>query len=467
MRFCCTFAVNLTKFMFQRGPKIDLESQVSRYIQEQGLPGKDSSALVGVSGGADSIALLTLLLRLGYRCVAAHCDFHLRGAEAERDREWVEHYCRKLGLEPIVVHFDVATYCREHKGVSVEMACRELRYAWFEQLRRKRGLDFIAVAHHRDDNIETFLLNATRGTGIAGLKAMTPLAGHIVRPLLGVTRKQIEDYLRSMGIEWVTDSSNADCEYRRNALRNIAVPALARTAPSALDGIATTIENVRRNHSLYVELIEREKRQLIKGKTIDTERLLAMDSSATLLYEMVRDQGFSYEQCREAIMALRAETPDGSRYFYSTSHLLHVGSDGTLSIEEISERDEGEYQFTLAGIAEARLPLALSAELVNDRQFSPTLVDGKSSIAVDAQAADTPLVLRHWREGDRIQPFGMAGARLLSDVYNDLHLSAHEKRRQWVVTRADGTVLWAIGARASSHYSVKRGGAFYIVSIKR
>lgn len=201
--------------------------RVSTYIRQRGLLEKDKPVLIAVSGGADSVALLDVLLRAGYTCVAAHCNFHLRGAESDRDAGFVRALCQSLNVPLEIQDFDTNAYAHTH-AISIEMAARELRYAWFEQVARERGCQAVAVAHHQNDQAETLLLNLKRGAGLRGLAGMRPKSANpmipegvpVVRPLLCTTRDYIEHYLRDKrGLNWVTDSTNSDTSITRNAIR--------------------------------------------------------------------------------------------------------------------------------------------------------------------------------------------------------------------------------------------------------
>ena len=221
----------------------EFAKRISAFISAHGLFTPDDRVLVTLSGGADSVALLHVLLELGYDCVAAHCNFHLRGEESMRDERFVRALCDKLGVQATFVDFDVDSYVSERK-VSVEMACRELRYRWFEQMRRQFGCRVIAVAHHADDSAETFFLNLMRGTGLAGLAGIKPRNGVIVRPMLCVGRQDVEAYLAQLQQDYVTDSTNLESEYRRNKIRNIVLPALRKCFPGSDAALSATMANL-------------------------------------------------------------------------------------------------------------------------------------------------------------------------------------------------------------------------------
>ena len=189
--------------------------KVKEFISSNALLKDGAHVIVGLSGGADSTALLMVLLRLGYRCTAVHCNFHLRGAESDRDQQFVTDLCKKLGVELKVCSYDTQSYARQN-GISIEMAARELRYADFERIMNDTGADAVCIAHHRDDSVETVLLNLIRGTGIKGLTGIKPRNGHIIRPLLCVSRQEIEDWLHKEDQPYITDSTNLETDYTRN-----------------------------------------------------------------------------------------------------------------------------------------------------------------------------------------------------------------------------------------------------------
>ena len=229
--------------------------KVENYIARHRLLTPGAKVLVALSGGADSVALLIALMKLGYRCEAVHCNFHLRGAESDRDEHFVQELCDSKGIRLNVTHFDTTAYAKEN-GISIEMAARELRYKLFEELRASSGAEAIAVAHHRDDSAETMLLNLIRGTGIKGLRGIRPKNGYIVRPLLCVGRTDILEYLKWRGEEYVTDSSNLTCDYTRNKIRLELIPLMAQINPSILETLAATASRVGECETIYSKAIE-------------------------------------------------------------------------------------------------------------------------------------------------------------------------------------------------------------------
>ncbi|MBR5684747.1 MAG: tRNA lysidine(34) synthetase TilS [Muribaculaceae bacterium] len=409
--------------------------------------------LVALSGGADSVALLRLLLDAGCRCYAAHCNFHLRGEESMRDERFVRKLCNRLDVPLIVNDFDVAAYQREHGG-SVEMACRELRYTWFEQERERQGCAVIAVAHHADDQVETFFLNLLRGTGIKGLAGMERLNGNIWRPLLSVSRQDILDYLSAIGQDYVTDSTNAQNDYRRNRLRNIVLPIIEQQFPQSQERILDTIGNLKQDHDLLMSIVNNA---IPDERHIDIPRLLSQPQASTLLYHRLRHLGFNRSQCEQAVTAARQS--HSGRQFAAPNHIMHLNRQ-TIDIEPIGRQPDIAIPIDLT--ADVLSPVNISISR-NNPPFSPRMCDGKGKVAFDIKLLDCQrIVLRRWRRGDRIKPYGLKGSKLVSDLFADLKLDHRAKRDTWLL-EADGDILWVLGYRASALYAVQRESQDYLL----
>lgn len=242
-----------------------IKKRVKQYIEKEKLFSPESKVFVALSGGADSVALLRLLHSIGYRCEAAHCNFHLRGTESDRDERFVRGLCRELGIPLHTTHFDTTGYAAE-KHVSIEMAARDLRYEWFEKLRVEYRADAIAVAHHQDDSVETMLLNLIRGTGIKGLLGIRPRNGSIVRPLLCATREEIIRYLRHIKQEYVTDSTNTEDEYTRNKIRLHLLPLMEEINPSVKKNLTETGSYLNEAYAIYHKGIADAKERVMTRK---------------------------------------------------------------------------------------------------------------------------------------------------------------------------------------------------------
>lgn len=426
-----------------------LERDIKDCIARNGLVGDNDTVIVAVSGGADSVALLSVMVSLGYRCIVAHCDFHLRGDESERDRRYVESLASGYGVECRVIHFDVPAYEKEH-GVSTEMACRELRYGWFEQLRKECGASVIAVAHHRDDNIETFFLNLLRGTGIAGLSGMKPRNGYIIRPMLDCTRAAIEEYLDERGIGYVVDSTNRENGFKRNRLRNVILPVLREQFPGADNAIASTMSMLRDNESVYKDAISGKDREYRKGNRIDLRTLVVNENNpAIVLFELLRPFGFNATHARDIVASVNLS----GRRFYSGCYvaLLNRGELVVASQDNCDVKND-EYVIDMSSSADFPIKLDIAIAKYNGKDVGPVAPD---TLLLDASVLDgnPQFTVRRWRKGDRIAPFGMKGSKKVSDLFSDAKLSLDEKSKVWLLTRND-EILWVIGYRASRHFPV-------------
>ena len=400
--------------------------------------------LVALSGGADSVALLRVLMAAGGDCRAAHCNFHLRGEESMRDELFVRGLCHQLDIPLIVKDFNVADWQQEHGG-SVEMACRQLRYEWFEQERQRQGCGLITVAHHADDQAETFFLNLLRGTGTRGLTGMQRLNGNIWRPLLDVTRSDILNYLNEIGQDYVTDSTNNENDYRRNRLRNIVLPVIEQEFHGSRSRILDTMGNLSRDHELLNALtIE----ALPDDRHIDIASLCGRQHAPTLLYHRIRHLGFNREQCQKAIEA--AQQGHSGRQFHSSSHILVVNRQ-TIDIEPLEDEQPVEIPFDFSTGLQSPVHITVTQ---GDAPFSPLMCDGKQRIALSKRVLEcNHVVLRHWKQGDRIKPFGLHGRKLVSDLFADLKFDHAEKHQTWLL-EADDDIIWIVGHRASALYPV-------------
>ena len=429
----------------------EFKNQVFHAYELQDLKGK--RVLVALSGGADSVALLRLLLAASIDCHAAHCNFHLRGDESMRDERFVRDLCLKLDVPLSVKDFDVAAWQRENGG-SLEMACRELRYAWFKQLREQLGCDLIAVAHHADDQVETFFLNLMRGTGLRGLTGMKRMTEDIWRPLLEVTRDDIIDYLDTIGQDYVTDSTNAQNDYRRNRIRNTILPIIEQHFPNARARILDTMQNLTDDNEMLECLV---KDHIDDYQSINIQDLCNHPHAATLLYHRIRHLGFNRHQCIQVVGAM--QTGHVGRQFAGKGYILYVNRQ-SLDIVPASASDNNATPIDLTSSITSPVRVDITR---GHMPFSPLMCDGKNKVAFNTQLLECKhIVLRHWRQGDRIAPFGMRGTKLVSDLFNDYKLDSQDKHNVWLL-EADGDILWVLGYRASSHYPIKPESQDFII----
>ena len=380
--------------------------------------------LVALSGGADSVALLRLLHeKMPNKIEALHCNFQLRGEESDRDQRFVSDLCKQLDIPLHTSLFETQSYSFTHR-ISIEMAARTLRYDWFEAMRQQLGADAIAVAHHREDQAETLLLNLIRGTGLRGLAGMQPVQGHIIRPLLKVSKSEILQYLESIHQDFVTDSTNLEREALRNCIRLDILPQLQQLNPHAIQHIAEAASHVAEALPYYEKGVE------ISGEL-----------TATTLHERLRGCGFTPAQ--EAEILQQADGQPGAVYESPTHRLL---------------RDRG--QFVLEEKADSHEePPTLSCSII-EVDDALAYLQGQSlapSIAyLDADKVSLPLTLRHPQTGDRFQPFGMQhGTRLISDFLTDLHLNLFEKQKQWLACSGQD-IVWVCNLRPDHRYRITK-----------
>ena len=413
---------------------------VNRFIEEKSLFFQKDKILVALSGGADSVALLRVLLALGYTCEAAHCNFHLRGKESDRDENFVRGLCNELNILLHVVHFDTQTYATKHR-ISIEMAAREMRYEWFEKLRQECDASVIAVAHHRDDSVETFLLNLIRGTGINGLKGIAPLNGHIVRPLLNVSRQDILQYLEHLHQDYVTDSTNLQDEYMRNKIRLNILPMLRELNPSVSESIAETSRRLTDVSLIYNKEIEAGKERVMeKSGHILISRLMEESVPAALLFEILHPLGFNSVQVGDVFRSLSAQS--GKRFVSAGWEVLRDRTE--LIIRRRKPADEE--------VEENVPPFRLAMET---QEIMPDFVipRNKNTACLDADKVVLPLTVRKWRQGDKFVPFGMKGKKKVSDYLTDRKFSLFQKENQYVVCSAD-RIVWLVGERSDDRFRV-------------
>ena len=412
-------------------------SKVSAYINKHKLLNANDLYIVALSGGADSVALLLLLKEGGFNVHAAHCNFFLRGSESDRDEAFCVDLCRQLGVELHRAHFATREYAEAHK-VSIEMAARELRYSWFEQLRKDIGAAGICVAHHRDDSVETVLLNMIRGTGLRGLTGIQPRNGYVLRPLLCVSRDEIEHFLAKRGQKYVIDSTNLETDVKRNKVRLQVLPLLRTLNPAVSDNIQRMAENVAEAQIVLDSLLDNFK----KHNTLELSELEKYGSSEYVIYEWLKNYGFNGTQARQILEAETGKIMSSSQGYDVLKDRERLIIERTLKpFNPMRIPEEGMYVLD----EKMRLSLRKCAAYVSKKPFVATF---------DAQKVVFPLTVRRVEEGDWMIPFGMRGRKLLSDLMTDRKMTVFEKRRQLVVVDAQDVIVWAVGLRIADSVAV-------------
>ncbi|MCD8318240.1 MAG: tRNA lysidine(34) synthetase TilS [Paraprevotella sp.] len=422
--------------------------RVRQTIEEHRLILPEEKVLVALSGGADSVALLAVLLRAGVSCEAVHCNFHLRGEESDRDETFVRDLCRTLSVHLYVKDFDTKGYARE-KGVSLEMAARDLRYAYFEELLADGRLAKVAVAHHRNDNVETLLLNLVRGTGLKGLTGMRYLHGHVIRPLLDVGREDIEAFVAEEGLGFVTDSTNLETDAVRNKLRFEVLPLLKEINPGIVETLQSTIHRMDDAYTLYNMAIGEIKERVLHDPRIDITALKSLPASCTVLYELLSAYGFNSAQVKEIHDRLEGES--GKVYESAEWRLLRDRK--VLVLDRKSDRYECLcHVLPLDGFVRVTPDVTFSIHRShNGKSF--VIPRRKDTVCLDLEKLEFPITVRFTGEGDRFVPFGMTGEKLVSDYLTDVKKSLFEKERQLVVCSGD-RVAWIVGERADNRFRI-------------
>jgi tRNA(Ile)-lysidine synthase len=429
--------------------------QFKAYINRCNLIAEGDRLILALSGGIDSMVLADLLLKSKVQFVVAHCNFHLRGDESDGDEKFVLEFAEKLGIQCFVRCFETEKYA-EKEGISIEMAARDLRYAWFEELRQQLDYEKIAVAHHADDQTETFFINLLRGAGLRGLKGMQPKNGVIIRPLLWTSREQIHQYAVENQILWHEDHTNAESVYLRNKIRNQLLPVFDELQPEARYGLYKSLEHLSAENELFRELLKEKLSQIVRHddgirKVKVPELVEGPTLSFQLLFEWLRNYGFNTDQCRFIFEAM--ETGIGNKYC-SPTHQLVIGRN-ELQLSEIKPVEDEEIQIE-AGEEEIVAPIHLRFS-----KFAKTdsfVIDKSPNVAMlDADKIQFPLTLRHWRHGDRFHPLGMKGSKLLSDFFVDQKFTETQKRNVLLLVSAENEILWVVGYRIDDRFKLTNG----------
>ena len=427
--------------------------KIEQFIEQKELMSKNQLYLVALSGGADSVALLLVLKRLGYNVEAAHCNFHLRGEESDRDEDFCKDLCRELDIKLHLAHFDTQTNASLH-GISIEMAARNLRYNYFEALLKDINASAVCVAHHKDDSAETLLLNLVRGTGIEGLTGIKSKNNRILRPFLCVRRNEIINYLEQQNQSFVTDSSNLVNDVQRNKIRLDVMPLLQTINPSVVEHLNQTGEYVEDATAILNATLEQMYDRVVLLKTeeqmiVDIERLEKEQSSSYLLWYILKNYGFNAAQIKQISQGL---TTSIGRVWESTTHALTINNNKII-VEPLFTCDSKEYRLIEEGLyhLNSKLSIEIKKESYSsDKGFSK---DPKY-IWIDADKVAFPLFIRLIKEGDRMIPLGMKGSKLISDMLTDSKVSYFDRQRQSVLLNNEQQIIWLLGHRIDDRYKI-------------
>jgi tRNA(Ile)-lysidine synthase len=420
------------------------------FIEQNSLFTAANQILAAVSGGMDSVLMAHLLKAAGFNFGIAHCNFMLRGPEADADQEFTRQLAQQLGVSFHTINFDTQKYAADNK-ISIQMAARDLRYQWFDEISQSAGYDAISLAHHQNDTIETILLNLTRGTGIAGLHGILPKNGRLVRPLLFLTRDEIRDIITAEGLHYVEDASNASVKYARNKIRHQVIPLLKELNPN----LEATFENNLRNFR-DLEVLLNEKVDALKDQLLVTEgneihiaidEISKLSPMRLLLFKLLQPYGFIETVVDDLISVLGKHA---GRTFESAGFSLLVDR-GKLIIAPKKDKPDAEVSI---GQGDAEVVYNnYKLNLLHDD--SPLIVkDNPLAVSVDAALLVYPLKLRAWQQGDVFYPLGMKTKQKLSDFFIHQKIPLHKKSAVPVLVNGNGDIIWVGGYRPDERYKV-------------
>ncbi|MEW4925569.1 tRNA lysidine(34) synthetase TilS [Algibacter sp. 2305UL17-15] len=407
---------------------------------------RESKLLIAISGGIDSVVLTHLCKALKLNISLAHCNFNLRGKESDADEEFVLELAENLEVEVFIQNFDTNLYAKEHKR-SIQMAARELRYAWFEELAAQLKFDYILTAHHADDNLETFLINFTRGTGLEGLTGIPEVNDKFVRPLLPFSSEAIENYAKEHHIKWRDDSSNKSTKYLRNKLRHEVIPILKDINPSLLQSFQSTLTNLNDSSAIVEDSINGFLKNAIESMDdnqvkFKISEFKKVNHPKAYLYEALKEFGFT--EWNDVLGLLEAET--GKQVFSSTHRLIK--NRAHLLLSEINS--EASETISISE-NEKQVETPIGIFFFDEADGVTTL--NKNEIFVDKDKLQFPLTIRKKEEGDVFYPLGMNGKKKLSKYFKDEKLSLLDKENTWLLCSGDA-IVWVVGKRADNRFRV-------------
>lgn len=420
-----------------------MKNNFLHYIHEHKLFDTKSKILLAISGGIDSVCLADLLIRSGYNVEFAHCNFKLREEESDQDEIFVSDLANKNKIPFHHISFDTNHYALSNK-LSIQMAARELRYEWFEKVRREISADYIAIAHNQNDNIETFFINLINGTGLKGLRAIQNKNNFIVRPLMFASRNQIGEYVKSKSLNFREDSSNKSKKYQRNKVRHDLMPLLKQINPSIENTIADEIEIIKNTYSIFKEQVDRVVKEIScqtdDGIKISKNKLIKLEPIDTYLYEILNVFGFTdLKSIKNSILS------NPGKQFFSKSHRLLIDREFVF-IEKVEDdffKDILINECTLI----LNSPINISFKISSNNQIDKI----KDTACFDYEKLVFPLVIRKWKSGDKFIPSGMKGFKKLSDYFIDNKINRLLKEKTLLICSNDD-IIWVIGHRIDERY---------------
>ena len=435
-----------------------MQKQFLKYCEKIGLT-KETKILLTVSGGLDSMALLHLFHLSGFSIEVAHCNFNLRGEESNGDELFVKETCDSLDISFHCKHFDTQKYAQDY-GVSIQMAARDLRYTWFEEIRSTNNIDFIATAHHQDDQIETILLNLSRGTGLKGMHGILAKHQYIIRPLLFCDRQALESWMKEQGYLHREDSSNASVKYSRNKIRHQVLPVLKEINPSLSNTFQANTERFAAAEQNLSFLYEKERSNLFiqqgEEQHLVLSKLLNYPSPIDVIFHFFSEYGFNDWKAIEQLLSSAS-----GKMISSETHLLL--KDREVLVLRAKQTFTRDSYFIEEGVDSIVVPLSMEISCKDLNNFQ--LERDSKQAALDFDKLTFPLELRHWQKGDVFQPIGMCGKKKLSDFFIDKKMTLFEKENTWLLC-SEGKIVWVVGHRIDERFKlVENSQKVYLVKL--
>ena len=421
----------------------------------------DKNLLIAISGGIDSVVLTHLFHKLHFKISLAHCNFSLRGKESNEDEEFVKELGEKLEIQTHTIKFDTQTYAEE-KGISTQMAARDLRYSWFQKIAKENNIDYIITGHQKDDVLETFLINLTRGTGLDGLTGIPEIQGNIVRPFMIFTRNEILIYAAKRKIEWREDRTNSAIRYVRNKIRHKVIPVLKELNPNLLDTFYNTLENLKGSQQIVKDRIQNVKEKITKTHKNELHfsipEIKKLSNPKIYLFEILNEYGFT--EWNDVADLLDCQS--GKQVFSKTHRLLKDRE--VLILSDILKQEEPERFEIQENTTEISTPIALKLETATipfdtknhqNKVLDELIFDDKNTISIDFDKIEFPLILRKWQKGDFFFPIGLYGKKKVSKFFKDEKLSLIDKENTWLLC-SKNEIVWVIGKRMDDRFKVTK-----------
>lgn len=417
--------------------------RLEKHLQKKFSFIENKQLLIAVSGGIDSVVLTHLFHQLSYKCTLAHCNFNLRNKESDLDEEFVIGLGKELDMPVETIKFDTINYAEEKK-ISIQMAARNLRYNWFQKLVKKNNLDYVFTAHQKDDVLETFLINFTRGTGLDGLTGIPEINENILRPLLIFAREDITNYAAENKITWREDLSNSSTKYFRNKIRHTIVPILKELNPNLLKSFDNTLLNLKESQTLVKDRIRNLKNHVITYESdgsvkISITKILELKNPKAHLYELLKPYGFT--SWKDVINLLDAQS---GKQIFTPSHRLIKNRD-ELILTTFTGEGNNNYQINEQTVS-IDSPISLKFSRIDKLESI-----GFKTACIDKNLLKYPLTVRNWQKGDYFYPIGMQGKKKLSKYFKDEKMSLLEKEKTWLLC-SDNEIVWVIGKRLDNRY---------------